>query len=242
MQIGNGRCAVVVGPAVGVSGRDTNPFSLKLASMFRINRLFGFAASLVLTLFSCGCRKTDAFYVSPQHSDLGFVDSDLDNVEVQFKIHNGLDRDVRVVNIYPSCLCSTVDLVDNPVPAGGETVLVVRSDMARSSGMQNVSVVLTTDSPAYPELRLSFRATVPVGGEGPERSFRIGSFLPNSPIDMSVPVVAFSRASVTTVISVIDDGSGLVDSVFVEGPPPKHFGSRRQRQRPSAISSSMCEC
>lgn len=170
---------------------------------------FRSAAVLAFAIGIGGCSQPHALYVTPQHKDLGVIDKDSHVAVAEFEIVNGLDQLVEIKHIYPSCKCTTIELLENPIPAGKSTVLRATADLSKQKGKQDFTVTLLTDNPEFSEFRLSFSALVPVTGDS-YRHFSIGSFYPDSAIDVELPTASFSQGLVEPL-----DPQGPADSLDI---------------------------
>ena len=167
---------------------------------------------VALVTASAGCSRQGAFYIIPEHSDLGIIDNDARLATAEFEIVNGLNRPVEIKHIYPSCNCAAVDLRKNPIPPRSSTVLSVTVNLSQQAGRQETSVLLVTDSAGFPQKRLSLAALVPASGVY-QRQVDIGVFHPGDAIDSETPSTSFSRGLVELVREVNDESSVGVDLV-----------------------------
>jgi hypothetical protein len=167
---------------------------------------------VALVTASAGCFQQGAFYVVPEHSDLGIIDNDARVATAEFVIVNGLNRPVEIKHIYPSCNCAELDLRQNPIAPRTSTVLSVTVNLSQQAGRQETSVLLVTDSTAFPQKRVSMAALVPASGVY-QRRVDIGVFHPGDAIDFETPSTSFSRGLVELGREGTDDSGVAVDLV-----------------------------
>lgn len=174
---------------------------------------------LILAGALSGCSQPSGFHVVPEHKDLGVADVDSRVAIAEFEVFNGLDVPVEVKNMYPSCTCSNVELLENPIPSGKSTKLRVTANLSKRPGKQDLSVVLVTDNSEFPRKLVSFTVLVPATGNS-ERSLSIGSFYPNSEINIAFPSSSFTQGTVEPVKDINDDDSLGITTHFAKD----HYG------------------
>lgn len=191
-----------------------------------------------------GCSTSGALYVVPEHRDLEVPQQDgSDTVVAEFKIVNGLDQPVEVDRILPSCRCTAVELVDNPIMSGESTVLRATANLSGQVGRQKFSVLIVTDSSAFPFKRVSFTAVAPATGNR-QRDFSLGVFYPGSEIDLQLPGDSFARGRIRSLQGASDglriatylaDGVNGKTMLVVKGTVPNTPGTfcRKVRFRES---------
>jgi hypothetical protein len=112
---------------------------------------FGFSVLLILAVTATGCSQPSGFYVVPEHKDLGIITGNKRVATAKFEIFNGLSRPVEVKHIYPSCKCTKVEIVKNPIPPGESTILRATADLSQLAGKQEFSLVFITDDSEFPQ-------------------------------------------------------------------------------------------
>jgi hypothetical protein len=107
--------------------------------------------------------------------DLGRVYRD-EPQRIVFDLVNTSDDSLYVLDIEPSCDCTTAQMVPDPIPPGGEGQVIVFFDPMgyEERGRIEEYVRLSTSDLDDPELMLNFSVEVAVGPEPEPRSLKFG--------------------------------------------------------------------
>ena len=107
--------------------------------------------------------------------DLGRVYRD-EPQRIVFELFNMSGDSLHVLDIEPSCDCTTAQIVPNPIPPGGEGEAIVFFDPMGYEGKGRIQeyVRLTTSALEDPEVMLYFSIEVAVGPEPEPRSLKFG--------------------------------------------------------------------
>jgi hypothetical protein len=116
-----------------------------------------------------------AIEVDESHLDLGQIYRD-EPQKIVFDIRNQSDEPVTIVDIQPSCDCTTAEVVPNPIPPGEKAEVLTFFDPMGYEGRGPIEeyVRLITTDLRDPEIMLTFRTEVTIGPEPEPRALKFG--------------------------------------------------------------------
>lgn len=176
-----------------------------------------FLLAVVCCVGCSGKSETDGVYVVPQYVDIGLLESTEEEVTAEFTIHNETDRDLVILDVFPSCTCTDVQVERKLIPPNGSSRIVAEANVPDVAGLQEYSMTVVTDDPSYPSFELTFSAAVKVS-DGQNRDYTIGTFHPGAQVEVSVPAESFSDGQVSAVK--VPPGSALRASLSGGGLSP----------------------
>jgi hypothetical protein len=130
--------------------------------------------TVLLCLLLSPCSHA-AVEVEERDKDLGRIYRD-EPQKIVFRLRNQSEDALRILDIEPSCDCTTAQVVPDPVPPGAEAEVLTFFDPMGYEGRGPIqeSVRLTTSDARDPEIRLTFRTEVTIGPEPEPRALKFG--------------------------------------------------------------------
>lgn len=92
--------------------------------------------------------------------DYGTIKEEKGPVTCSFKFKNIGKSDVQILNVRPSCGCTTSDYTKEPVKPGAFGFVKATYDPARRPGVFNKSIAVTTNDPTSPNVTLFIKGNV----------------------------------------------------------------------------------
>jgi len=134
-----------------------------------------FKAVVVCLCLGIAPAALSAVRVPESDIDLGRVYRD-EPQKIVFELYNMSDDSLHVLDIEPSCDCTTAQVIPDPVPPGGEGEVIAFFDPMGYEGRGRIEEYLRlyTSDREDPELMLTFSVEVDVGPEPQPRSLKFG--------------------------------------------------------------------
>lgn len=130
-----------------------------------MKRITFFSLHLCLLLsFSTLAQQVTSLKFQEDIHDFGFVDQDGGPVEFSFQFINLTNRPVKILNVQPSCGCTTPDWTKEPVAPGGTGFIMASFNPKGRPGYFNKSLTVTSDFDSNPVI-LQIKGQVSIGGE-----------------------------------------------------------------------------
>lgn len=173
-------------------------------------------------------RETGSAQGTSDEHDFGLVLGQGQTLQHEFRIANssGLPlKLLKVVALRPCC--SSVGLLPDQVPPGGEVGLVTSLRLGRQTGRKRVGFVVRTDSPERPAIALALGADVVSAFEVHEQDHPDQGLLTGQPARLRLEVVCRRLGQ---------EGSGAPVAIRTEGPLAAEFaGAAVERARPGGL-------
>ncbi len=135
-------------------------------------------------------------YVTPQNIDIGEV-VDSKEIVVEFEIVNTSSQVVHILQVFPSCRCTKVELSRNELEPMQKSTLVLSLSPGKQFGKQKFTVAMRTDFPSFPILSVQIE-----GWFRPKRieqgiELQVGSFWPGAKVDIVLPIPIGHRGEIS---------------------------------------------
>lgn len=136
---------------------------LTITSRMKRIIFFSLLSSLFINSSAFSQQATTLRFQEDIH-DFGFVDQEGGPVEYSFQFINITNRPIKILNVQPSCGCTTPDWTKEPVPAGATGFIMASFNPKGRPGYFNKSLTVTTDFDATPVI-LQIKGQVSVDSE-----------------------------------------------------------------------------
>ncbi len=153
----------------------------------------------LLTLSACD-RSPDKYpsgvYVTPQHVDVGEV-TNSEDIVLEFEIVNTSPQVVHILQVFPSCSCTKVELSRNKLEPMEKSTLKLALSPGKQFGKQKFTVQMRTDFASFPMLAVQIE-----GWFRPKRieqgiELQVGNFWPGARVDVALPIPIGQRGEIT---------------------------------------------
>jgi len=154
-----------------------------------------------------------AVRVPQSEIDLGRIYRD-EPQKIIFKLMNLSDDSLRILDIEPSCDCTTAQIVPDPIPPRGEGEVLTFFDPMGYEGRGRIKeyVRLTTSDLDDPEIMLVYWAEVAVGPEPEPRSLKFGRICRGESDTMNVLLAPGQEENLKVLDAYSDTACVLVES------------------------------
>jgi Protein of unknown function (DUF1573) len=123
--------------------------------------------------FSLSAQLAEPLVFIEKIHDFGSVNEDGGNVSTDFTFINKSGRPVKILNVQPSCGCTTPDWTREPIEDGRTGVIKASFDPRGKVGYFNKAITVTSDYGA--PITLAIKGNVVGDSETEDESFKVGN-------------------------------------------------------------------